>query len=232
MTTVLILSALAGQLAPPQPMSNASGVVLTDLNFQNHVDIGLGDTITIKLAVTQAAGDNWTCTWTNGRVLAPVGQPQFVASSPNNNAFGQMVFVVRGRREGSTMLNVVRRRQGAVVETLQSLVCVDDGRGQQTINVGWSMNNGQINVDSSDIVQVVLPTSGGKWSIVSQPAGLSLLLPGTGNTNGYPSGDWSNQYYRFKPVGPWSGFLNLKFTPNSSQVKTSTFDIYVNIRSN
>lgn len=231
MLTQLVVTVLGTQLSPPQPLLTGN-VVMTDLSFQNHVDIGIGDKITVKLALTPSTGDAWTCTWTNGRILAGVGEPQFVSNSQFNNAFGNMVFVVRGRREGSTMLNFIRRRGNMVMETLQCLVCVDDGQGQQTVNVGPQMNNGQVNIDSGDILQVVLPTSGGKWSIVSQPSGLSLLLPGTGNTNGYPSGDWSNQYYRFKPIGPWSGFLNLKFTPNSAQVQSSTFDVYVNIRSN
>lgn len=231
MSPFLLVLATVPQLPPPQPMAGGD-IVMTDLSFQNHIDIGIGQRIVVRLAVVPSVGDTWTCTWTNARVLAGVGDPTFVPTSPVSNATGQMVFVVRGRREGSTMLNFVRRRAGipTPLETLQCLVCVDDGVGRQTVSIGPPMNHGRVNLDVGDVLQVVLPASGGKWSITRQPAGLSLLVPTTGNSQGYPSGDWSNQYFRFKTIGPWPGFLNLRFDPLSGGMSSQSFDVYVDIR--
>lgn len=229
--SALVLTAVLGQLPTPKPMAPGY-VTMTDLSFQSHVEIGIGQRIVAKLAIVPSLGDTWTCTWSNGPVLAAVGDPVFEPTSPVSDATGKMVFVVRGRCEGSTMLTFVRRRSGIAtpLETLQSLVCVSDGIGRQTVSIGMACNHGRVNLDVGDILQVVLPASGGKWSIVSQPAGLNLLIPTTGNTQGYPSGDWSNQYFRFRTIGAWSGFLNMRFDPLSAKLPSSTFDVYVNIR--
>jgi inhibitor of cysteine peptidase len=83
---------------------------LTEADAGHEIALRPGERLSIRLGGNPTTGYSWELTAVNRRVLAPVGEPGYRASSPAIGSGGVFAFEFEAAAAGRTALRLVYRR--------------------------------------------------------------------------------------------------------------------------
>jgi inhibitor of cysteine peptidase len=83
---------------------------LTEVDAGRTVELRMGDRLSVNLGGNPTTGYSWELSAVNQRVLAPLGEPGYRASSPAVGAGGVFAFEFEAIAAGRTALRLVYRR--------------------------------------------------------------------------------------------------------------------------
>jgi len=113
---LLLLAFAAASCAAARPTTalTADEHVLTLEDHESHIQLAVGDVLTLKLDATPSTGYAWTVVRNDVALLTPLGEPRFERGGPPATgplgASGRQVFRFRAKAAGSEKLELHYRR--------------------------------------------------------------------------------------------------------------------------